>query len=181
MSPPILTSALDGGEWSTLFPSSVTLGESLSTHWVGDCMGPRSGLDILQKRESKHAHEACHHIVWQCPVQCHCTLPDTFCCWIISNRSQTFYHVTSMCLIPAREHKRAIDSCQAEVSRPWWSMGSVTDKGVLCRENHLTCMTAGCFREHPWGVFLTWLDRPEQLLHICHFKKPCISKVFCRI
>jgi len=174
-------------------PVCLNLGKSPSTRWVGGCVSPRSCLDILQKRESKHAHEVYHHIVWQCPFQCHYSLPDTFCCWIVSSRNQTFYHITCVCLISSRKHKRAIDSCQAEVSRRWWCMGSVTDKGVLCRGNHVTCMTAGCFREHPREhpcehprehprrVFLTLLNCLEQSLNICHFKKPCSSKVFCII
>ena len=162
-------------------PVCLPLGKGPSAHWVGGYVGPRSGLDILRKREFKYAHEVCHHMVWQCPFQCHWTFLDTFCCWIVSNRKQNFYHVISMCLIPSRKHKRAIDPCQAEVSRPWWCMCSVTDKGVLCRENHLTRMTAGCFSEHPRRAFLTLLYHPEQLLNICHFKKPCSSKTFCRI
>jgi hypothetical protein len=44
--PPFLTSALDGGEWSTSRPGRFTPG----THWIEGWLGPRAGLDTMEKR-----------------------------------------------------------------------------------------------------------------------------------
>jgi hypothetical protein len=47
-----LTSALAGGEWSASRPSRFTPGERApSTHWIGDWVNPRAGLDDVEKRE----------------------------------------------------------------------------------------------------------------------------------
>jgi hypothetical protein len=47
-----LTSALEGGEWSASRPCRFTSRErSLGTHWTGGCVGPRSVLDAMVKRE----------------------------------------------------------------------------------------------------------------------------------
>jgi hypothetical protein len=48
MAPPFLTSALDGGEWSALRPGEIPPG----THWIGDWVGPRAGLDAVEKRKT---------------------------------------------------------------------------------------------------------------------------------
>jgi hypothetical protein len=58
---PILTSALDGGEWSASRPSCFTPREiTPGTHWIGGWMGTRAVLDAVVKikipiprRESK--------------------------------------------------------------------------------------------------------------------------------
>jgi hypothetical protein len=48
----LLTSALDGGEWSTSGPGRFTPGErSPGTNWIGGWMGPRAGLDVVQERK----------------------------------------------------------------------------------------------------------------------------------
>jgi hypothetical protein len=39
-----LTSALLGGEWSTSPPPP-------HTHWIGDWVGPRASLDVVEKRK----------------------------------------------------------------------------------------------------------------------------------
>jgi hypothetical protein len=45
-----LTSALVGGEWSASRPGRFTPGErALGTHWIGGCVGPRAGLDNMEK------------------------------------------------------------------------------------------------------------------------------------
>jgi hypothetical protein len=45
-----LTSALVGGEWSDSLPGRFTPGERApGTHWIGGWMGPRAGLDDLEK------------------------------------------------------------------------------------------------------------------------------------
>jgi hypothetical protein len=47
-----LTSALVGGEWSTLRPSRFTPGDRApGTHWIGGWVGPRAGLDDVKKRK----------------------------------------------------------------------------------------------------------------------------------
>jgi hypothetical protein len=47
-----LTSALVEGEWSASRPCRFTIGESVpSTHWVGGWVGPRAGLDDVEKRK----------------------------------------------------------------------------------------------------------------------------------
>jgi hypothetical protein len=51
IAPPFLTSALDGGEWSTSHPCCFTPGETaLGTHCVGGWVGRRAGLDTRKKR-----------------------------------------------------------------------------------------------------------------------------------
>jgi hypothetical protein len=47
-----LTSALAGDEWSDSRPGRFTSGEiALGTHWIGDWVGPRTGLDDVEKRK----------------------------------------------------------------------------------------------------------------------------------
>jgi hypothetical protein len=47
----LLTSALDGGEWSASRPSRFTTRESApGTHWIGVWVGPRAVLDAVVKR-----------------------------------------------------------------------------------------------------------------------------------
>jgi hypothetical protein len=50
IAPHILTSAVDGGEWSASRPFRFTPG----THWIGGWVGPRSGLDAMMKRKKSH-------------------------------------------------------------------------------------------------------------------------------
>jgi hypothetical protein len=42
-----LTSALFRGEWSVSLPGRFTP----CTHWIGGCVGPRAGLDDVEKRK----------------------------------------------------------------------------------------------------------------------------------
>jgi hypothetical protein len=52
---PFLTSGLDGGEWSASRPCRFTPGEiAPSTHWRGGWVGPRAGLDYVEKRKILH-------------------------------------------------------------------------------------------------------------------------------
>jgi hypothetical protein len=47
-----LTSALDGGDWSSSHCSHFTTGErDPGTHWIGGWVGPRASLDVLVKRK----------------------------------------------------------------------------------------------------------------------------------
>jgi hypothetical protein len=41
-----LTSALVGGDWSASRPGRFSLG----THWIGGWVGPRTGLDNVERR-----------------------------------------------------------------------------------------------------------------------------------
>jgi hypothetical protein len=44
-----LTSALAGGEWSTSRPGRFICGERApGTHWIGDWMDPKAGLDEVE-------------------------------------------------------------------------------------------------------------------------------------
>jgi hypothetical protein len=46
-----LTSALVGGEWSASCTCHFTPGKrTLSAHWIGGWVGPRAGLDAVEKR-----------------------------------------------------------------------------------------------------------------------------------
>jgi hypothetical protein len=47
IAPLVLTSALDGGEWSASDPATLFLG----THWIKGWVGPRIGLEAVQKRK----------------------------------------------------------------------------------------------------------------------------------
>jgi hypothetical protein len=47
-----LTSVLVEGEWSASRPGRFTPGEKApSTHWIGGWVGPRAGLDDVEKRK----------------------------------------------------------------------------------------------------------------------------------
>jgi hypothetical protein len=47
-----LTSALAGGEWSASRPGRFTpRGKAPGTHWIRGWVGPRAGLDDLEKRK----------------------------------------------------------------------------------------------------------------------------------
>jgi hypothetical protein len=45
--------ALDGGEWQALGPCCLTPG----IHWIGGWVGPRAGLNIMEKRKICHCRE----------------------------------------------------------------------------------------------------------------------------
>jgi hypothetical protein len=52
IAPQLLTSAVDGGEWSASRPCRFTPGEGAhGTHWIGGWVGPRTGLDAVEKRK----------------------------------------------------------------------------------------------------------------------------------
>jgi hypothetical protein len=47
-----LTSALVGDEWSAPRPGRFIPGEkALSTHWIGSWVGPRTGLNAVERRK----------------------------------------------------------------------------------------------------------------------------------
>jgi hypothetical protein len=48
-----LTSALDGGEWSDSRSSRLIHWEMApGTHWLGSRVGPRAGLDSVEKKKT---------------------------------------------------------------------------------------------------------------------------------
>jgi hypothetical protein len=52
IAPHILTTALDGGEWSASRPGRFTpREEDPVTHWIGGWVGPRAVLDAVVKRK----------------------------------------------------------------------------------------------------------------------------------
>jgi hypothetical protein len=58
IAPPFLTSALDGGEWLASCLCRFTPGEgACGTHWIGGWVGPRVGLDTVEKRKILHCQE----------------------------------------------------------------------------------------------------------------------------
>jgi hypothetical protein len=58
IAPPLLTSALDGGEWSASRPSRFIPGErALSTNWMVGWVGPSVGLDAVEKKKILHCRE----------------------------------------------------------------------------------------------------------------------------
>jgi hypothetical protein len=53
-----LTSALDGGEWSTSHPSYFIPRERApGTHWIGGWVGPRAILDTVVNRKIPSPHQ----------------------------------------------------------------------------------------------------------------------------
>jgi hypothetical protein len=53
IAPPFLISILDGGEWSASLPRRFTTRETApGTHWIGDWVGPRAGMDAVEKVKS---------------------------------------------------------------------------------------------------------------------------------
>jgi hypothetical protein len=52
IAPPFLTSSVDIGVWSGSRPRRFTsVDRALETHCIGDCVGPRVGLDAMEKRK----------------------------------------------------------------------------------------------------------------------------------
>jgi hypothetical protein len=52
IAPPFLTSALNGGECSVSRPCRFTPGDrSLGTHEIAGWVGPRTGVDVVEKRK----------------------------------------------------------------------------------------------------------------------------------
>jgi hypothetical protein len=57
-----LTSVLNRGEWSASCTCRFTPGlREPGTHWIGDWMGPRAGLDAVAKRKKSH-HCSCREL-----------------------------------------------------------------------------------------------------------------------
>jgi hypothetical protein len=53
IAPPFLTSALYGCEWSSSHTCPFTSRKEVpGTHWIGSWMGPRTGVDAMEKRKS---------------------------------------------------------------------------------------------------------------------------------
>jgi hypothetical protein len=47
MAPPFYTSSLNAAEWS----ASCLGGFAFGAYWIGGCVGPRAGLDAVEKRK----------------------------------------------------------------------------------------------------------------------------------
>jgi hypothetical protein len=55
IAPPFLTWALDGSVLSASYPIRFTPGErARSSRWIGGWVGPRAGLDPVEKRKILH-------------------------------------------------------------------------------------------------------------------------------
>jgi hypothetical protein len=52
IAPPVLTSALDRGEWLVSRVGRYIPGKDPGTHWTEGWVGPRSGLDVTAKRKN---------------------------------------------------------------------------------------------------------------------------------
>jgi hypothetical protein len=54
-----LTTALDGGEWSASRPGRFTPRvRAPGIHWIGGLVGPRAGLDAVEKKKKKKKKNA---------------------------------------------------------------------------------------------------------------------------
>jgi hypothetical protein len=51
MAPLFLTSALDGGSSQLHAPAALPQGKAPGNHWILGWMGPRAGLDAVEKRK----------------------------------------------------------------------------------------------------------------------------------
>jgi hypothetical protein len=57
IAPSLLTSTLDKIEWSALSPRRFNPEEFVpATHWTGELVGPKLGLDIVEKRKTFAYH-----------------------------------------------------------------------------------------------------------------------------
>jgi hypothetical protein len=53
IAPPLLTSVLDGGEWSVSRPCRFNPGEGApGTHWIGGWVGPKAGLEAVEETKN---------------------------------------------------------------------------------------------------------------------------------
>jgi hypothetical protein len=78
MAPPFLTSALEGGEWSTSRPCSFTPREGAPvTHWIGGLVGPSAGPDAVKKRKILHCRESNPCRPACSPSLCRLSYPDS--------------------------------------------------------------------------------------------------------
>jgi hypothetical protein len=74
IAPRILTSALDGGEWSASCPACFTPRERApATHWIGSWVDPRAVLDTVVKRKipSPHHESNPRTLIVQPVAQCY--------------------------------------------------------------------------------------------------------------
>jgi hypothetical protein len=78
-----MTSALVGGEWSASRLGRFTPGEKAPvTHWIGGWVGPRTGLDDMEKRKFltvySNADPSVVHPVASRYIDCAIPAPLTF-------------------------------------------------------------------------------------------------------
>jgi hypothetical protein len=98
----ILTSALDGGEWSASLSSLFIPKETApGTHWVGGWVGSRAVLDVVVKRKIPSPHQESNSVQPIAPHYTYWAIMALFChstsCKILTN-----YHV-HWNLIPFKE------------------------------------------------------------------------------
>jgi hypothetical protein len=56
IAPPFLTTALDGGEWSSSRPNPFTPGEvEPGTHGIGTWVSPRADVDTMEEKEISYS------------------------------------------------------------------------------------------------------------------------------
>jgi hypothetical protein len=80
--PPYVTSALDGGGWSAWRPGSFTPGEKApGNHCIGGWMGPRFGLDAVDKRKILYWRESNPGRSARSPSLYRLSYPDSHICY----------------------------------------------------------------------------------------------------
>jgi hypothetical protein len=64
-----LTSALDGDQWSASLPDPFIPGERApGTHWIGAWVGPRAGLDDMEKDQYGRKLNSLQNIIYTPPI-----------------------------------------------------------------------------------------------------------------
>jgi hypothetical protein len=87
---PLVTSALDGGEWSTSCLGLITLLKRLGTHCIDGWLGLKAGLHALDKISISHTYRESNYDSSGCPASSIVTILTELFCTVVCNAQQFF-------------------------------------------------------------------------------------------